>query len=237
MTGRPAWRAPFVRSDPPELLTHRGWTDLRTGQPIPPKEAWRQAVLDRAIGASITDDTLCLTTADTVEIWPLAGDQARETMTIEPGTDPCRPMPSELTLDTPAGPVSGAEDGRVRATGGATLTPRRASPVRVLDGAPRGTVLVGRADGTVDLWEPAHGQLLASFQLHGPVQAIVADGDRRHVVTELGGRLSLDLSALTTPYCDLLDAAVARTPWTWRGGSLVRAAPEGPGAARCAPTP
>ena len=304
-TGRPAWRAPLVRTDPPEIVTHRGWIDLGSGAPVEETAAWRHAVLGRALRAREHGDTVCVATATAVEIWSTREDRQLATIdgavdgidagrrrcfvqvggtlsvvgaegvvlgaervvldrvrTVQADGDQLRvhradevvildrtgqilaraaaPITSAASLQTDAGPVIGHRDGAITlVVDGAPirLAPRVSSPVRSLARGPRGTLLVGRADGTVDLWEPRTGLRLASFQLHGPVHAIVRDGDRRHLATELGDTLTIDLRALATPYCALLPELLARTPWTWRSGAILRAPAEGPAATRCSATP
>ena len=80
-TGRPHWRAPLLRRDGSELLTHRGWSDPRSPTQAVVKRvattAWRRAVqLARFADESAGGELLCVATSDKdLEMWSLAGDR------------------------------------------------------------------------------------------------------------------------------------------------------------------
>ncbi len=78
--GTPRWRAPLLDPDALALLTHEGWRALGSG-PVPdelPGRAWARAVEQRAAGAHVAGDTLCLWTADgRVEGWSRGDDRRR----------------------------------------------------------------------------------------------------------------------------------------------------------------
>ncbi len=79
-TGRQVWRAPLLTRDPPTVLTHRGWIDLRAGRPLAPAPTarWREAIEQRAESASQSADgaLVCVRTYDgEVELWDLRRDE------------------------------------------------------------------------------------------------------------------------------------------------------------------
>jgi hypothetical protein len=97
--------------------------------------------------------------------------------------------------------------------------------VRLVAG-PRGTVVAGYEDGTIGIWELESGKRLRRAKLHGPLQHLFVDGTRLHAITELGQRLSWDLSVLTAPRCEVLEQLWREVPVTWiRGAPEVRGRP------------
>jgi hypothetical protein len=75
------WRAPFLRREPPELLTHQGWVrlDLSGEKTSPARPAkWRLAIEQNARFASESSNgkIICLGTHDQgLEIWDVAADR------------------------------------------------------------------------------------------------------------------------------------------------------------------
>lgn len=79
-TGRQIWRAPLLMHDPPAVLTHQGWVDLRAAPPPgpAPEARWRDAVVRRADQASQSADgaLLCMRTFDDeLELWSRPRDE------------------------------------------------------------------------------------------------------------------------------------------------------------------
>ncbi len=79
-TGRPVWRAPLMLSDPPRIVTHRGWIELDRGTTLadPGKARWMTAVEQQARLASAApgDTHVCLQDHDgDLELWDLGTDE------------------------------------------------------------------------------------------------------------------------------------------------------------------
>jgi len=86
ITGRPGWRAPLMRSRPPEIFSHRGWERLDGLDPTAQERRWRKAVEDRALKGSISEDgsTLCLHTGQgRLEVWDLPTDRRQAHTEVE----------------------------------------------------------------------------------------------------------------------------------------------------------
>ncbi len=107
------------------------------------------------------------------------------------------------------------------------------SPVTARAEGPAGTVALGFASGVVGLWHTASGQLLHQVRVHGAVVEVSVAGATLRARSELGDRIEADLSALTSPYCDLLRDVWARVPITIDGARPAAAGP--PAGHRCAP--
>jgi len=86
----------------------------------------------------------------------------------------------------------------------------------------------GFANGLVGLWNLRDGARLEQTWLHGPVWKLAAHGGTSlHAVSELGQRLTWDLSTLRKSYCDLLWEVWSRVPVVWeRGTAVARVPPE-----------
>ena len=85
-TGRPGWRAPLMRSRPPEIFTHRGWERLDGLDPTTQERQWRKAIEGRALKGSISEDgsTLCLHThTGRLEVWDLSTDRRQVHTEVE----------------------------------------------------------------------------------------------------------------------------------------------------------
>ena len=76
-TGRPHWRAPVLLRDTLQLLTHRGWVDLRTNKVRRGvQQRWRRAAEERGWMASVSGSTLCVQTLEgELEAWDREGDR------------------------------------------------------------------------------------------------------------------------------------------------------------------
>ncbi len=77
-TGKPVWRAPLMTPSPVSIFTHEGWIDMGDGGGESSGEAWRRAVEERAVRASVSghNGTLCLMDDDgNLEAWSLADDE------------------------------------------------------------------------------------------------------------------------------------------------------------------
>jgi WD40 repeat protein/serine/threonine protein kinase len=76
--GRPAWHAVALLPEPPRLLTHVGWIDLRTGAALEPAgaPAWRRALEARGRRALGGQGSLCVLGHDgALERWDLGSDR------------------------------------------------------------------------------------------------------------------------------------------------------------------
>ncbi len=105
-----------------------------------------------------------------------------------------------------------------------TLQSTPASPVTLLQPGPRGTLLVGYANGQYGLWSWSGGNPLLRRRLHGPITAAVRSGSQLHVASSLGQHDSLDLAGFERPYCDLLREVWRLVPVGWSLGRPVRRA-------------
>jgi hypothetical protein len=104
-----------------------------------------------------------------------------------------------------------------------------ARPNRTTIGPP-GTLAAGFADGSWGLWSTHNGRRLLDGRLHGPVLPPRLVGHRLLVVTALGQRRVVDLSAFGLPYCELLRKVWSRAPTVWeRGLPVLRPPPGGHG--------
>ncbi len=104
-------------------------------------------------------------------------------------------------------------------------------PVRMLAG-PRGTIIIGYANGMVGLWDLSSGARLGHARLHGPVVHLLLEGTQLFAATELGTHLVWDLSALYRDYCQLLNEIWRRVPVVWQDAKPLLQKP--PKAHRCA---
>jgi len=85
--GTPVWRAPVMLSEPPELLTHRGWISLAQGTLASASKVadWRQAIAQRARLASVDPGTglSCLITFKRrLETWDTRADRLISTKAL-----------------------------------------------------------------------------------------------------------------------------------------------------------
>ncbi len=137
-----------------------------------------------------------------------------------PGTAGTRPADG---LDTAAALGAMADGG---ASGGPTfqdLPP--APPLQLLAGPRRATAAAGFADGTVGIWSLRSGKLLHRAWLHGPVTHLTLQGHLLHAATELGDRLTWDLTPLAAERCKLLRVVWKQVPVVWQDGRAVGQAP------------
>jgi hypothetical protein len=100
-------------------------------------------------------------------------------------------------------------------------TPRGAA-TRIVKG-PNGTLAAGFADGSFGVWNLSSGARLERGAVHGAVRHLIMHGQLLIVASEMGATASMDLSGLTTDYCDLLREVWSRVPVLWRDeGAVVR---------------
>jgi WD40 repeat protein len=186
--------------------------------------------------------SLVATSSDdgTVRLWELKTGRPRWRATGGARTTPAEDVPSKKDGHTARARVGqwlavGYEDGNVelvsRPSGqrrtGFILEDAAASAVTRLVAGPRGTLLAGYANGLVVVWDSKTGKLLDRRRLHGPVTQLQLRDQRLHVASELGDRLTWDLSAFYLDYCRLLRQVWRRVPVAWEGGlPEVRLAPE-----------
>jgi len=182
-SGAPVWRAPLVVSSTLEMFSHQGWTHLDLDAGPPPSPArWRDAVSVRARRAAIASDgaSLCLHAFDgTLERWDLRHDVRRAAiaigrpLTLEAVGDRClalvdgeaRLYANGVAVLTVPGATAVAADGDriLVATGsvvrelsatGAVEAEHRIEPGAVLVGRIAGALVIGRADGNIELRPP-----------------------------------------------------------------------------------
>ncbi len=98
------------------------------------------------------------------------------------------------------------------------------SAVMQLDHGPSGTIAVGFADGTVEVFD-RHGELLARTRLHGPIRDFIVDGERLIAVSNRGQVGTLDLSVFAADYCTLLRDVWQDIPLSLSNSGFEHAAP------------
>jgi hypothetical protein len=101
-----------------------------------------------------------------------------------------------------------------------------ASAVTRLAGAPSGALAAGFSDGTFGVWSMSSGARIEHGAVHGAVRHLEYDSPRLVVASELGSLASMDLSALTADYCDLLSEVWSRVPVLWHDQGAVIDRPE-----------
>jgi len=85
-TGQAFWRATAMVGNPPELLTHRGWWDLDTDQPVQKKRAkraWATHLSTDATSSVVSHDeaVLCARNSEgTVTVWDMPRDKVVATV-------------------------------------------------------------------------------------------------------------------------------------------------------------
>jgi hypothetical protein len=92
---------------------------------------------------------------------------------------------------------------------------------RLLAG-PRGTMIAGYSDGFVGIWLLDTGARVDRVLLHGPVDALVLEGDRLLIGTELGDAAVVDLAPFYREYCEQLRDVWRAVPTEWEDGEAVR---------------
>ena len=105
------------------------------------------------------------------------------------------------------------------------------SPVTEIRAGPRGTAIVGFANGVLGLWNLADGKPLKRTRLHGSIVHLHQKGTRLYAASELGRTRIWDLGVFDVDYCRLLRRIWTRVPVTWRGGLPVKHPP--PAGHRC----
>jgi hypothetical protein len=236
-TLRPRWRATVALSDPPRVLTHRGWSV------DPGERPWRGAAehADRGVGRG---DRLCLVTGGRLTAW----DGERERFSVNVNSvdrlfldgDSClvlargelRRHPGGALVATwddrrssVSGDVVGYADGFIH-VGRATLADTPSAEVTALAAGPASTMVAGFGDGMVGVWGRGTLQKLHEVRLHGPIEHLLPDGDRVIAVSALGETATLDLSVLDGDYCGVMREIWAKTPVVWsETGAIARPAP------------
>ena len=107
--------------------------------------------------------------------------------------------------------------------GGATPAPlsgTSASAVERIAQGPRGTLVVGHAQGEVGIWDVTTGNLLHTAHLHGPVTHISMHQHKLHLASELGEHQTLDLTIFDRPYKDLRAEVEKKVPMIWKDGRV-----------------
>ena len=122
--------------------------------------------------------------------------------------------------DMGIGPASGG------AIKGLALDHTPASPVVAMAAGPRGTIIVGFANGQFGLWHLKDGKRLDHGRLHGPVIHLLVKDQKLYAASELGDHMVRDLSPLYKERCALMNDVWERVPVVWSGGAAVNAAPK-----------
>jgi len=101
------------------------------------------------------------------------------------------------------------------------------SPVMQMLEGPRGTLIVGYANGQLGIWNFKTGLRLYLSRLHGPVRHLQIRKGTLYAASELGDKLVFDLSAFQKKYCDLVRDVWQKVPVVWESGSpTLRSAPD-----------
>ena len=98
-----------------------------------------------------------------------------------------------------------------------TYTATAPSAVTAIANGPRRTLIVGHANGQVEMWSLEDGQRLRTAWLNGAVTAIGLTGARLSALSEAGDVAHWSVDALIDDHCALTRAMWAETPATWRG--------------------
>lgn len=83
------------------------------------------------------------------------------------------------------------------------------------------TFIAGYEDGSFGIWSLENGRRLHRGALHGAIVHIVLEGQTLFVGSELGQHRTLDLSAFTMDYCELLHEVWDEVPIVLDGGRLI----------------
>ncbi len=175
----------------------------------------------RLLAATGTDHTVRFWDLETMDLLRLAS-------TVDPGAGEMQQ--SLRDGGVAVGYADGTTDLRYPEDDGTTtrvLQGRLAQPVTALVEGPGGTLIVGHADGTLQVWDLASGVQYASKRLHGPVLLLDLDGSQLRAVSQVGDRLVLDLSPFDRPYCDVMGDVWASVPGAWEDEQVVERAPDG----------
>ena len=118
-------------------------------------------------------------------------------------TDPAEPLPTHSFEQVPA-----------------------SAPQRILVG-PRGTLIIGYANGLVGIWDRREGTLLAARRVHGPIMHLLLAGQRLYAATDLGDHFVWDLTHYARDYCELMGEVWRGVPVSWEEGRpIARTKPE-----------
>ena len=94
------------------------------------------------------------------------------------------------------------------------------SAVTVLGTTTGSTIIAGFANGVVVVQTVLDGTEIARVKLHGPLAAMMEEGGRIHMLSELGQTATIDLSRQHESYCELL-----RSVWSQVGDLARRCSP------------
>ncbi|MBW1808155.1 MAG: hypothetical protein JRJ87_08170, partial [Deltaproteobacteria bacterium] len=83
---------------------------------------------------------------------------------------------------------------------------------------PRGTLVLGYANGQVGIWDLENGARLEIAKLHGPLTHLRIHQQKLYAVTELGDYLVWDLSIFRADYCSLVRSLWDKVPVVWQAG-------------------
>jgi WD40 repeat protein len=97
-----------------------------------------------------------------------------------------------------------------------------AAAVTWVGDGPRGTMVVGYADGHVGLWELAGGRKINGARLHGPIDSVVETRGALFAASQLGDGVTWNTAVLYRPYCSVLRDVWDRVSQLWIGGRLIK---------------
>lgn len=98
------------------------------------------------------------------------------------------------------------------------------SPIEALLEGPRGSLIAGYRTGVVIGWDLETGVRLVTGALNGRALHLFADEERLYAASELGDFATWDLTAISRPYCELLEEVWRSVPVVWERGAPVAAA-------------
>jgi WD40 repeat protein len=152
--------------------------------------------------AFTADGTALLSQDDgTAWLWDLATGTPRWGRAIPADSSPAEGRVGRRTLrGLPSGIVEEVTRGGVRDLRLADLP---ATAVTLIAAGPRGTALLGYADGSWGLWDLDTGARLLGGRLHGAVVGAHQEGSTLALVSELDHRETVDLAVFFVPRAEL----------------------------------
>ncbi len=186
----------------------------------------KRRLLAKGVSAvATTDQRIALARAEVVELLDTKGAQLASFAgnAGDAGATAVQPLPGDAVAvgyrDGSFAVLHNGAGGRSFAQGFAR-TPVGA-PLRIVAG-PANTIAVGYASGAFGLWSLAEGRLLAMTQLHGPIVHLIATSNQVVAASELGQAIVWDLSLLTDPYCEIVNAQWREVDTIWKDGRVAR---------------
>jgi len=183
----------------------------------------------------VTEGTIQALEVHKQEVFVVSGGQLQvfngqgkktETLDLEPGVRAiARRGDKKWWVGYRDGAVEALSANGTRDQSAPTLEQTPSSPVYRLLEDTNGLLYAGYADGTVALWNQADGALLRRHQLHGRVAHISLESDRFTVLTDLGDRLSWDMSVFGAKRCATLREIWQKVPVIWQDGRIVASPP------------